>query len=115
MRVSTRRIEILRLADEAMRQVSATADSKYAIGMDVRDFELRRQFGRQTDSKTCTRVNLQSGERKLALKKARWVQTASPDGSHILYYDDGVFYTFDLPNRQVLQHHQGYSRGVLQH
>ena len=45
-------------------------------------------------------VNLATGERKLAVKKARWVMGPSPDGSHILYYDGGAYYTFDMADGQ---------------
>jgi dienelactone hydrolase len=41
-------------------------------------------------------VDLASGERKLALKKAEHYMGASPDGSELLHYDDGVFYAYDV-------------------
>ena len=36
-----------------------------------------------------------TGERKLALRKARYFRGASPDGSQSLFYDDGSYYTSD--------------------
>lgn len=87
--------KFLRLADEDVRQVTATAEFKYGVGVDVREYEREGNIdGRRYQDVYA--VNLQTGERKLALKKARWVEETSPDGTHILYYDDGAFYTFEL-------------------
>lgn len=91
--------KFMRLADEDVRQVSASAEYKFAIGVDVRDYELGGNLdGRRFEDVYA--INLQTGERKQALKKARWVQGPSPDGTHVLYYDDGAFYTFDLTTGQ---------------
>jgi len=91
--------KFLRLADEDVRQVAATADYKYAVGTDIRNYELEGSLdGRRYEDVYA--VNLATGERKIALKKARYVFGTSPDGTHILYYDDGTFYTFDLGTGQ---------------
>ncbi len=91
--------KFLRLADEDLRQVTATADYKYATGIDIRNYELESNLdGKRFEDVYA--VNLANGERKLALKQARWVQGPSPDGTHVLYYDDGAFYTFDLTTGQ---------------
>ncbi len=87
--------KFLRLADEALRQVSLSPESRYGVGTDVREYELEGNLdGKRFEDLYA--VNPVTGERKLALKKGRWVMTASPDGTHLLYYDDGAFYTFDL-------------------
>jgi len=73
------------------------ADAKLAAGTDVRAYEL----GSNLDGlryQDVYAVNLQTGERKLALKHARDVFGPSPDGTHMLYYEDGHFFTFDLMN-----------------
>jgi dienelactone hydrolase len=89
--------KFLRLGDDALRQVVASADYKFAIGTDVRDYELESNLdGKRLED--IYAVNLQSGERKLAIKKARWMFGPSPDASRVLYYDDGAFFTFDLTN-----------------
>ncbi len=91
--------KFLRLADEDLRQVTATADFKYGMGIDIRNYELESNLdGKRFEDVYA--VNLRTGERKLALKQARWVQAPSPDGTHVLYYDDGAFYTFDLTTGQ---------------
>jgi dipeptidyl aminopeptidase/acylaminoacyl peptidase len=91
--------KFLRLADEELRQVTATADYKYAMGIDIRNYELESNLdGKRFEDVYA--VNLRTGERKLAVKQARWVQGPSPDGTHVLYYDDGAFFTFDLTTGQ---------------
>ena len=91
--------KFMRLADEEVRSVTATADSKYAIGIDVRNYELDSNLNGQRYEDVFT-IDLKTGERKLAIKKARYVMGPSPDGSSILYYDDGAFFTFDAATRQ---------------
>jgi len=87
--------KFLRLADDTVRQVTVNADYQFGVGVDVREYEREGNLdGRRYEDVYA--VNLETGERKLALKKARWVQATSPDGTRILYYDDGAFYTFDM-------------------
>lgn len=86
--------KFMRLADEDVRVVNLTPDSKYAMGIDVRDYELDGGLsGRRYEDVYA--IDLKTGERKLAVKKAHYVMGASPDGSHILYYDDGAFFTYE--------------------
>jgi dipeptidyl aminopeptidase/acylaminoacyl peptidase len=89
--------KFIRLADEELKLVTATADSKIAMGTDIRNYELEGNLDgvRYEDIYA---VNLQSGERKLAIKHARDAFAASPDGTHVLYFEDGAFYTYDLVN-----------------
>lgn len=89
--------KFIRLADEELRQVTATADYKFAVGTDIRNYELQGGLDglRYEDVYA---VNPATGERKLAIKHARDVFQTSPDGTHVLYFDDGQFYTFDLVN-----------------
>jgi acetyl esterase/lipase len=87
--------KFLRIADDQMRQVSIAPEYKYAMGADVRDYELEGNLDGKRFQDVYA-VNLTTGERKPALKKARWVMNPSPDGTHFLYYSDGSFYTFDM-------------------
>jgi dipeptidyl aminopeptidase/acylaminoacyl peptidase len=74
---------------------AAVPDAKFGVGMDIRDYELESNLdGRRYQD--VYRVDLKTGERKVALRKARWVQGPSPDATHILYYDDGNFYTYNF-------------------
>jgi dipeptidyl aminopeptidase/acylaminoacyl peptidase len=86
--------KFLRLADESVRAVNFPAESKVALGTDVREYELMTNLdGRRFEDIYV--VDPVTGERKLALRKARWFRGASPDGSRLLFYDDGAWYTYD--------------------
>ena len=91
--------KFLRLADDEVRVVSAGPESKYAMGIDVRNYELDGNLsGRRYEDVWA--IDMKTGERKLAVKKAHYVMGASPDGSRILYYDDGAFFTYEAATGQ---------------
>ncbi|MGD0777640.1 MAG: prolyl oligopeptidase family serine peptidase [Candidatus Solibacter sp.] len=86
--------KFLRLADDSIRTVNLPAESKVALGTDVREYELMGNLdGRRYEDVYV--VDPATGERKLALRKARWFRGASPDGGQLLFYDDGAYYTYD--------------------
>lgn len=86
--------KFVRLADESLRQVTLAPEQKYALGRDVRDYERESNMDGKRFEDVYT-VDVKTGERKLALKKARWVMGASPDGTRILYYNDGAFFVYN--------------------
>ncbi len=89
-----------RLADPSLKQVRLTPESKFGIGTDVREYELMTNLdGRRYSD--IYKVDLQTGERKLALHKVRWEFGASPDATHLLYYEDGNFFTWDLTSGEA--------------
>jgi dipeptidyl aminopeptidase/acylaminoacyl peptidase len=91
--------KFLRLADEEIRQVTPAPKHRWAIGFDTREYELAGNLeGRRYQD--IYAVNLDTGTRELALKKCRWYFGPSPDGSHILYYDDGHYYTYELATKK---------------
>jgi dipeptidyl aminopeptidase/acylaminoacyl peptidase len=86
----------LRLADPALRRVMVAPKQRWAVGIDRRAYRLSESLdGRRY--KDIYIVDMVTGKRQLALKKNRWSFAPSPDGSHFLYYDDGHFYTLELP------------------
>jgi dipeptidyl aminopeptidase/acylaminoacyl peptidase len=85
----------LRLADRTLRRVTLAPKQRWALGYDRRAYRLSESLnGRRF--RDIYIVDLLTGQRRLALKKNRWSFGPSPDGSHLLYYDDGHFYTLDL-------------------
>ncbi|HZS44210.1 MAG TPA: prolyl oligopeptidase family serine peptidase [Blastocatellia bacterium] len=92
--------KFIRLADDKLRTVSRVPKDKFAIGTDVREYELHGNLDGQ-NYRDIYVVDLKTGSRKLALKKNRYYFGASPDGSHFLYYDDGQFFAYDMTNGQV--------------
>ena len=89
--------KFLRLADDEIRDVAPAPKYRYALGQADRDYELDGNLdGRQYSDVYV--IDLKTGLRTLALKKNRWTFMSSTDGTHFLYYDDGVFYTYDMVN-----------------
>jgi dipeptidyl aminopeptidase/acylaminoacyl peptidase len=87
--------KFIRLSDDSLRQVNVSFDMKNGIGADIRDYELEANLdGKQF--RDVYVVDLATGDRKIALKKAEHYISASPDGTKLLHYDDGVFYVYDV-------------------
>jgi dipeptidyl aminopeptidase/acylaminoacyl peptidase len=84
-----------RLADESLRNVSLAPQQRLAFGIDIREYEREANLdGRRYEDVYV--IDPATGDRKLALKKAHYVMGPSPDGTKFLYYDDGVFYAYDM-------------------
>ena len=87
--------KFIRLADEQVRQVTAAPKHQFAIGFDNQDYELLGNLkGRRYQDIYV--FDLKTGERKLALKKNRWYNGPSPDGTHFLFYEKGHYHTCDM-------------------
>ncbi len=84
-----------RLGDSSLRVVNAAPEHKFALGMDVREYEMMSNLdGRRYQD--IYKVDLKTGERTLALRKARWFMGPAPNGEHFLYYDGGSYFTYNL-------------------
>ncbi|HET9533566.1 MAG TPA: prolyl oligopeptidase family serine peptidase [Blastocatellia bacterium] len=85
----------IRLGDDNVRRMDAAPKHKYAIGFDNSPYEYTGNLDglRYQDVYA---VDLKTGERRLAVKKARNYYGPSPDGTHILYFEEGHFYTYDM-------------------
>jgi dipeptidyl aminopeptidase/acylaminoacyl peptidase len=91
--------KFIRLADENVRDVSAPKKGRWAGGIDRRDYELTAALeGRNYQDLYA--IDIQTGERKAVVKKVRWTYDRSPDGSKLLYFDDGHFHVLDLTSGQ---------------
>jgi dipeptidyl aminopeptidase/acylaminoacyl peptidase len=89
-----------RLGDENLRNITVAPKHRFALGYDNREYELPGNLdGRRYQDVYV--IDLKTGERKAALKKARWTFGASPDGTHFLYYEDGHFMTYDMASGQT--------------
>jgi len=87
--------KFIRLADEQLRQVTIAPEQKYALGFDIREYELMGNLdGRRFQDVYV--VDPMTGDRKLALRKAAHAMGESPDGTKFLFYDDGVFSVYDM-------------------
>jgi len=91
--------KFVRLADEQLRRVEPSPKYQWGIGFDNNPYELPGNLdGRRYQDIYV--VDLKTGQRRLALQKCRWYFGPSPEGTHILYYNDGHFYTYDLASGQ---------------
>jgi dipeptidyl aminopeptidase/acylaminoacyl peptidase len=91
--------KFVRLADNEVEQISVSPSQKWALGSDNDPYELTGNLdGRRYQDVYA--VDLKTGARKPILKKARWAYGLSPDGSHLLYYEDGNFMTYDIASGQ---------------
>ncbi len=85
----------IRLADDNVRQVTASPKGRWAIGYDDDDYELMGNLdGRRY--RDVYAIDMRSGERSLALEGNRWAFGLAPDGGHLLYYGDGQFHTYEM-------------------
>jgi acetyl esterase/lipase/uncharacterized protein (DUF2147 family) len=91
--------KFLRLADDTVRTVTPAPKERFAIGTDVRDYELQSSLDGRRYSDVYV-VNLLTGERKLALKKVRNMGQPSTDGTKFYYYDDGHYFAYDMASGQ---------------
>ncbi len=90
---------IVRFGSAELKEVSAAPEAKYAVGIDVRDYELESSLdGRRYQD--VYKIDLKTGDRKLVLHKARWYDGPSPDGTHLISYEDGNFFSYNLETSQ---------------
>jgi acetyl esterase/lipase len=92
--------KFIRLADDDLRDVTPAPEHRFAIGRTDDDYELMGNLdGRRYQDLYA--IDLASGKRTLIMKKARFANSASPTGTHYLYYEDGHYFTFDMTTGQA--------------
>ncbi|HVL68311.1 MAG TPA: prolyl oligopeptidase family serine peptidase [Vicinamibacterales bacterium] len=87
--------KFVRLADDEVRTVSLAPKHKYAIGFDEREYELMGNLNGQRFRDVYV-IDPATGDRKLAIRRARWYSGASPDGESLLYYENGHFHVYSM-------------------
>ena len=85
----------VRLADDEVEDVSMAPDQMYAIGRDNSPYELRGNLNGQRFQDIYV-VDVETGDRAMVLERSRWYNGASPDGTHLLYYEDGDYHTYEI-------------------
>ena len=85
----------IRLADDEVRAVTAGPNAQFAIGTDVRKYELAGNLdGRRY--RDIYAIDLKTGSRTLAAERLRWLNGANPQSDKFLYYKDGDYHTYDM-------------------
>lgn len=85
----------LKLGDDELRRVMVRKPHRFAVAIDNTEYELSGSLDGQRYSDVYV-IDLKSGKKRLALKKSRWMQGTSPDGTRLLYYEDGNFHTYNM-------------------
>jgi dipeptidyl aminopeptidase/acylaminoacyl peptidase len=85
----------IRLADDEVRDVSPAPKGRFAVGEDIRAYELDSNLDGRNFSDVYV-IDMKTGKRTKALEKMQYVYGPLYDGAHLLYYEDGHFYTFDM-------------------
>ncbi len=87
--------KFIRLADDEVRDVSTAPKDKWAIGSDMRAYELQGNLDGRV-FRDVYAINVATGERKLLKKIVRWGYQPSPDGTKWYCYENRNFWVFDL-------------------
>ncbi len=91
--------KFIRLADDNLRQVSVAPKQRWAVGLDNTEYQWMTNLDGRFYQDIYA-IDLQTGARKLAVKKSRNYFGTSADGTHFLYYDDGHFFTYEMMTGQ---------------
>ncbi|MGD0781872.1 MAG: prolyl oligopeptidase family serine peptidase, partial [Candidatus Aminicenantales bacterium] len=87
--------KFIRLADDEVRTVVVAPQARWAVGYDDREYELDGNLDGRS-FRDVSVIDMTTGIRKPALKKSRYSFSISTDGSHLLYYEDGAFFTYEF-------------------
>ncbi len=85
----------VRLADDEVRNVTMAPEGEYAIGNDNSRYELMGNLNGQRFQDIYV-IDVDTGDRTMVLERARWYNGVSPDGTHLLYYEDGDYHTYEF-------------------
>ena len=85
----------VRHGDDTTPSVQATPHHTWGLGFDRSRYQLMGSLNGKRFSDVY-RINLKTGERKLALEKIRWGSELSPNGRYYLYYLNGHYHTLEL-------------------
>jgi dipeptidyl aminopeptidase/acylaminoacyl peptidase len=87
--------KFIRLADDDLRTLLVAPKERWALGYDNREYELDGNLDGR-NFRDVYLVDLTTGTRKPIIKKSRYSFSISTDGTHLLYYDDGAFLTYEF-------------------
>lgn len=92
------------LNDSSMRSITLLPKYKYALGEDIRNYELEQNLDGQNYSDVYI-INLKEGSKQLF--KTKFYRPSfsssprtSPDGEKFVFGEDGNFYVYDIPRQK---------------
>jgi dipeptidyl aminopeptidase/acylaminoacyl peptidase len=103
----TKEKKVIRLSDEAIKNVNLAPKQRYAIASDVKPYERAGSLDGKQHSDIYV-IDVRTGEKHVALKKARYFSGTSPDGAKLLFYDDGEYRVYDIAAKKS----QAITKGV---
>jgi dipeptidyl aminopeptidase/acylaminoacyl peptidase len=89
------------LGDETMRDVIATNDGRWALGLDDRAYRILLGYDDDANSSDVYLVNTADGSRKLLMKKQRAGISWSPNGRYALFYNGKDWNTLSAADGKV--------------
>lgn len=92
--------KFIRLADDEVRSVTPAPKDKWAIGSDVRAYELEGNLSGR-NFRDVYAIDMTTGERKPIKKQVRWGYSPSQDGTKWFYYENRNFFVYDLAGGTV--------------
>jgi dipeptidyl aminopeptidase/acylaminoacyl peptidase len=85
----------VRLGTDETRDVTLAPNERWAIGVDTRSYERAGNID-GLRFRDLYAIDARTGERKLAVKKTSFRDFVSPDGSRLLYFEDGQYHVYDM-------------------
>ena len=89
----------LQLADEAIQNVTPSANGLWATGTDNREYRIL--VGSDTSYDDVYLINTLEGSRKNLLKKSQYPLSWSPNGNYLLFYDGKDWNTLSIPDCKI--------------
>ena len=87
--------KLVRIADDEVPDVTVTGRGRWVIGTSDDPYELAGNLhGRRF--RDIYAIDTQTGQKKTIKKGLRWGNSASPDGTKYLYYEDKHFHVYDV-------------------
>ncbi|MEN6312314.1 MAG: prolyl oligopeptidase family serine peptidase [Acidobacteriota bacterium] len=93
--------KFIRLADDGLREVDPAPKGRFAVGSDIRAYELDTNLdGRRYQDVYV--IDMKTGAKTLALRKCRYYFWPLHDGVHFLYYEGGHFHAYDMASGRTV-------------
>jgi len=97
---------LVRIADDEVPDVIVTGRGRYVIGTSNQAYELQGNLdGRRFQDVYA--IDTHSGKKTIVKKQLRWGNSASPDSTKYLYYENRHFHVFDAATGQTRTITQG--------